>query len=63
MKAQIEKILYEEYGVGIVAAPNNAVLWAAAKCQDPKKALKAANRTRTKYGAPMVYAPYGDICF
>jgi hypothetical protein len=61
--SQIEKILNNEYGVGIAIAPPVAVLWAAEKCEDPKKSLKTANRIRAKHGMPLAHAPYGHAAF
>jgi len=55
-KQEIEKILNNEYGVGIAVAPVNAVLWAADKCSNPDIARQAANKVRSKYGKCWVYA-------
>ena len=62
----IETILSIVYGVGVAVAPREVVLWAAAKIEDKeaaRKELKRANRIRTKYGKPPVYAPYGHHAF
>lgn len=62
----IEKILHDEFGVGPVIAPNVAVLWAAEMIKDKSKAkseLQRINRLRAKYGAALVYAPYGHHAF
>ena len=58
MKFKAEKILNDEYGVGVVPAPSCAVLWACAKCEDPESELKEVNRIKAKHGAPLAYAPY-----
>lgn len=67
MKAtQLEMILNNEYRVGVVVAPKEVVLWAAAKIEgkeEAQKQLKAINRIRAKNGAPLVYAPYGHHAF
>lgn len=67
MKAtQLEMILNNDYGVGAVVAPKEAVLWAAAKIEnkdEARKQLKAINRIRAKHGAPLVYAPYGHHAY
>lgn len=63
---QIEIILNNKYGVGVVYAPKEAVLWAASEIQtndEAKKQLKEINRIRTKHGMPLVYAPYGHKAF
>jgi hypothetical protein len=63
MRKQIENILYKIYGVSIVCADPTTILWAAEQCDDPKKALKAANSLRRKYGQVPAYAPYGHVAF
>jgi hypothetical protein len=67
MKAtQLETILNNEYRVGVVVAPKEVVLWAAAKLDTPEEAhkqLKAINRIRAKHGAPIVYAYCGHKAF
>jgi hypothetical protein len=67
MKAtQLEKILNDVYGVGVVVAPREAVLWAAEKIEnkdEARKQLKAVNRIRAKHGAPLAYAYYGHHAF
>lgn len=63
MTSQIEKILNDEYGVGIAVAPTCATLWAAEKCEDPRGQLKIANRIKAKHGKPLAYAPFGHPAF
>lgn len=58
-----EKILNNEYGVGVVCAPTCAVLWAVEKCSNPKKELYKINQIKAKHGAPLAYAPYGHVAF
>ena len=60
---EIRRILWEEYGVTSVNAPVEAVLWAAAKCSNPKASLAAANEIRTLAGRMPAYAPYGHVAF
>jgi len=55
MEKQIEKVLWKEYGIGILAADPTVIKWAAAKCEDPEKARKYANRLRSKAGRIHVY--------
>lgn len=65
-KMNIEKIISDEYGVGIAAAPAYAVLWAAEKISDKQTAqseLKRANKIRARHGVPLAYAPYGHHAF
>ena len=62
-KKQITGIIENEYGVGVAIAPTCAVLWAAEKCDDPRKALKAVNSIRAKHGKPLAYAPYNHVAF
>jgi len=62
----IEEILSERYGVGVVRAPIEAVLWAAEQIEDRNAAragLVQANKIRAKHGAPLVYAPFGHWAF
>lgn len=62
----IEKICYEVYGVGIVTAPEYAIIWAAEKIEDQEKAkseLKRANQIRKKYGKIPVAVPYNHRLF
>jgi len=63
LKSEVEKILNDEYGIGIAHASGPVGLWASAKCTDPKGALKALNRVLKRHGNPLCYAPYGDPCF
>ena len=62
-KAQIEKILNDEYGIGMARASGNVGLWAAEQCDNPKEALKALNKILDKNGAPLCHAPYGHPAF
>ena len=62
----IERICENLYGVGIAAAPREAVLWAAERIPDKARAaaeLRRANRVRARHGRPLVHAPYGHHAF
>lgn len=62
----IEKICKSLYGVDIINAPKEAVLWSAEKIPNKSKAIKElsrANRIRAKHGKPIVFAPYGHKAF
>jgi hypothetical protein len=62
----IEKILADHYGVGVVAAPPEAVLWAAERIPDKvhaKKELAAANEIRRKHGRMPASPHYGHFLF
>lgn len=64
----IQTICEETYGVSVVMAPVNAILWAAWELaeDDPdaaRKELKKANRLREKHGRPLAYAPHGHPAF
>ena len=61
--SEAEKILNNEYGVGVVVAPTCAVLWAVEKCANPAKELSIINKIKAKHGSPLAYAPYGHIAF
>lgn len=66
MMDNIEKICISLYGVDIINAPKEAVLWSAEKIADKSKAIKEltrANRKRSKHGKPIVFAPYGHKAF
>lgn len=57
----IENILVSIYGVGVVSAPVEAILWAVDRINDRKVAkaeLKRANALRAKYGKPIAYDAY-----
>lgn len=58
MRNQVEKILNDEYGVGIVVASDACVLWAAAKTEKPLDAVDEVNKVRMKYDKPTVLVPY-----
>lgn len=63
---KIAKILSDEYGVGLLAAPPVAVLWAADRIEnteEAKKELKAANAQRSRYGVMPAYPEYGTRLF
>ena len=60
---ELTAILASEYDVSIGSAPTCAILWAAEKCQDPRKALSAANRKRVQMGKPLAHAQYGSTAF
>ena len=62
-ETQITNILKFDYDVGTAVAPVEAILWAAEQCDNPRESLAAANRLRTRYGAPLAYAPYGHPAF
>jgi len=62
----IEDVLYELYGVGIMGAPTEALIWAAEKLMPlvrAKSELRRANALRQKYGAPLAYPAYGTRLF
>ena len=61
----LANILSNEYGVGIMVAPPEAVLWAAEKMPvaQAKDELKALNRARQRHGVIPVYVPYGHQLF
>ena len=62
----LETILSQLYGVGPVAAPKEAVLWAADRIEDAniaRKEIKRINRIRSKFGKPVVYVPFGHKAF
>jgi len=61
-KQQIDAAI-REFGTNTVSAPPEAILWAAAKCSNPRAALKAANKARQRQGAPLAHAPYGHPAF
>lgn len=61
--SQIESILNNDYGVGIACAEPCVVLWALAKCDDPKKQLAIANKIRRRHGRYLVSVPWGDPLF
>ena len=62
-------ILSERYGVGLLAAPAVAVIWAAEfmaaehGADAARKALATANRKREKAGVIPAYVPYGRLLF
>ena len=60
---ELSNILATEYDVSIGSAPTCAILWAAEKCSDPRKALSTANRKREKLGQPLAYASFGSPAF
>lgn len=59
VRKEIEQVLNDEYGVGIVVASEVVVLWAAEKTSDPEAAVAAANAVKRRYGRAPVYIPYG----
>lgn len=62
-ETQITKIITDDYGVGIIVAPTEAILWAAEQCGNPQKALSVVNKQRMNYGAPVAHTPYGHPAF
>lgn len=63
---KIDLICEQVYGVGIAAAPVEAVLWSAERIADKataRKELKRANAIRSKHGRPLAHAPYGHHAF
>ena len=63
MTNQIEQVLYETYGVSLMAAEPTTIIWAAERCAEPTSELKKANRARQRMGKMPAYAPYGSKCF
>jgi len=62
----IETILFDVYGVGLLAAASHTIIWAADRIADvnaAKKELKRANRIREKNGKPLAYVPFGHRLF
>lgn len=61
----LSNILSTEYGVGIMVAPTEAILWAAEKMpvEQAKQELKALNKARQRIGQIPVVAPYGHPLF
>ena len=62
-------VLESRYGVGAVAAPPVAVLWAAEHLAESegfavaKAQLSALNRVRERHGRIPAYAPWGSPLF
>lgn len=61
----LANILSTEYGVGIMVAPTEAILWAAEKMpvEQAKQELRELNSMRQRQGRPLVYVPYGHPLF
>lgn len=61
----LDRILANVYGVGILAADPTTVLWAMDRLpvDQAKAELKALNARRHQMGRPLVYVPYGHPCF
>ena len=63
-KLTLISILADEYGVGPVVSPKEAVLWAFTALRkevgvkEAEKQLDALNRMKEKHGAPLVYKPH-----
>lgn len=62
---ELSRILSDEYGVGILAAPVEAILWAADKLpvEQAKQELTALNQARQRQGRCPAYVPYGHPLF
>lgn len=63
---KIINILSVEYGVGLLAAPAYAVLWAAEQienAEEAKKELEAANAHRNRFGVISAYPEFGSRLF
>lgn len=66
MKSILADILSEVYGIGVLYASQETVLWAAHRIEnddEAKKELKKVNQIRKKHGICPVYVPYGHRLF
>lgn len=60
---QITRTLADVYGIGPACASGPVGLWAAARCDNPREALRGLNRILARHGRPLCYAPFGDPAF
>jgi hypothetical protein len=64
--ATIERILNEEFDVGVLSASSITILWAAdkiANVETARRELRAINRRRHQMGKTLAYADYGHRLF
>jgi hypothetical protein len=54
MKAQLSRILAQRYRCTILTADLETLVWAAARCDEPRKVLELANSVLRKAGRPTV---------
>lgn len=69
LNTRLASICSDDYGVGIVAAPPETILWAADQVAEErgegfaKRELKTVNRCRERHGVIPAYVPYGHRLF